>query len=270
MYNIFIKNFPAAVLAAGLSIFAFITATASESKNDRDQGISNYNQSSYSSLKGEPLEVMVARALKSASPTGLRPRGVGFFVDWDGHLVTASHVVLGCKSYEVEDNQGVKVDAILIGADSSLDIALLRADSTILQPFALENYKFSGEQEFNAVAPVRTRELARVTRVSVFGEINLPKRNVLRLTPALDEGNSGGPLYDNYGGVIAMVVGKWGVMGSEESIAVPGALLTNFLGYHRVKRIENEHSSGFGRNASKPIPDWSKIRESVATVTCKN
>ena len=270
MCNILTKFILAVILAGGISASSLLTVHASEGSRNDDQGYSIYNHTSRLSLKGEPLEVMVARTLKSASSNGLRPRGVGFFVDWDGHFVTASHVVLGCKSYEVEGNQGIKVDAILIGADSSLDIALLRADSTILQPFALEDYKYTSVQEFNAVAPVRAGELARVTRISVFGEINLPKRSVLRLTPALDEGNSGGPLYDNYGGVVAMVVGKWGVAGSEESIAVPGELLTNFLGYHGVKKALTSYNVGLGRNARKSIPDWSKIRGSVATVTCKN
>lgn len=257
MNKFILRAFPVAFLALGLALLIFFPSNASQRNFE------------YNLLKGEPLEVMVARTLKNAPSKGLRPRGVGFFVDWDGHIVTASHVVLGCKSYEVEDTKGTKVNAILLGADSSLDIALLRADSTILQPFALENYQFTQEQEFNAVAPTAGTDLARVTRVSVFGEISLPLRNVLRLTPALDEGNSGGPLYDNYGGVVAMVVGKWGELGAEESIAVPGALLTNFLGYHGVKRVSDGSTSGFG-GGRRSVPDWYKIRESVATVTCKS
>lgn len=213
-------------------------------------------------LKGEPLEVMVSRTLKSSTSSKLRMQGVGFFVDWDGHLLTASHVILGCKSYEITNKKGEKVDAVLIGADSSIDLAILRADITHSDPFEIQPYSFNRPQEFNAVAPERSGELSQVTRVTSFGEIMLPRRNVLRITPALAVGNSGGPIYDNFGDVVAMVVGKWGQIGAEESIAIPGELMVGFLAYHRIKRTSSKKSK-------RSIPDWYKIRESVVTVTCK-
>ena len=104
-------------------------------------------------LRGEPLELMVSRTLKANTSLDLRIQGVGFYVDWDGYLLTASHVVLGCKSYEITNQKGEKVDSILIGADASIDLAILRADITHSTPFEIEPYSFTRPQNFNAVAP---------------------------------------------------------------------------------------------------------------------
>lgn len=232
-------------------------------------GGSPYPYQQYSKApQGEPLEVMVSRNLKNKKPGGRLARGAGFYVDWDGHIITASHVVLGCKAFVVKDSFGGVTDAILIGTDTSRDMALLRASATTVNPFTVKDYFYSGIAEVNAVASMQSRGPSNVMRPSLTGQLNVGKFSVMRVVPALSTGHSGAPLIDDYGDVVGMVVGRWGEAGRAESIAIPGQQLVEFLGYHRISKIRQSRT-GTNRFSKKPAAAWDEVRQSIVSVECK-
>lgn len=218
--------------------------------------------------RGEPLEKMVARNLRSRSSE--TTRGAGFYVDWDGHVVTASHVALGCRALTVKDHTGAQIDAIIVGADTSRDIALLRTASTLATPLNVEAYTYSGITEVNAVASMQAKGRENVVRVTLTGLIDLGDSSVMRVVPVLSSGVSGAPLLDNRGNVIGVVVGRWGSASKGESISVSGKKITEFLGFHRIRRLLPASTGNqlFGRDKSRNI-GWQDLRKSVVSVECK-
>src|SRR5919106_4066744 len=66
--------------------------------------------------------------------------GSGFVIDEDGHIVTNAHVVDGAESVQVTlGEDGESLDAEVVGADPSTDIAVLQVDvpEDQLHPLAL-------------------------------------------------------------------------------------------------------------------------------------
>lgn len=53
--------------------------------------------------------------------------GTGFFIDRQGHLVTAAHVVEGGQCVTLTDRNGRSIEGTVLGVDRLLDIALVRA-----------------------------------------------------------------------------------------------------------------------------------------------
>jgi serine protease Do len=58
-----------------------------------------------------------------------RSRGSGFFIDAQGYLLTAQHVIDKAKSLEVRLADGERLPARLIAADSQIDLAILKVQS---------------------------------------------------------------------------------------------------------------------------------------------
>lgn len=56
-------------------------------------------------------------------------RGSGFFIDSEGYILTAQHVVDKAKDIEVRTADGQRLAARLVVADSQLDVALLKVQS---------------------------------------------------------------------------------------------------------------------------------------------
>ena len=144
--------------------------------------------------------------------------GSGFIVSEDGYIVTNAHVVSDKDAeYTVLMNNGNTYDAVVVAADASLDVAVLKIDGANL-PFiefgdsdtvkvgqsvvAIGN---SLGQFRNTVSVGVISGLARsITAGGQNGSEFLS--DVLQTDAAINPGNSGGPLLDLSGKVIGMNV----------------------------------------------------------------
>ena len=61
-------------------------------------------------------------------------RGSGFFIDPEGYILTAQHVIDKAKEIEVRTADGQRLAARLVVADSQLDLALLKIQSERAAP----------------------------------------------------------------------------------------------------------------------------------------
>jgi len=135
--------------------------------------------------------------------------GTGFFVSNDGHILTNEHVAGQCKSITVQPGN---LSASLIAKDEKGDLALLKVDksSKVIATFRKGNARL-GEEVVVAGFPYKDllSKGIKITTGNVSSLAGMDNNfNLLQITAPIQPGNSGGPLIDNYGNVIGVIVSK--------------------------------------------------------------
>ena len=172
--------------------------------------------------------------------------GSGFVVSRTGHILTNAHVVDGCSKISVCMQGELNVAASIVALNKEDDLAILKSP-IVDKPFA----------------PFRTTPVRAGEVVVAFGfplqsllssSGNVSTGNVTALAGILDNsrqlqvsapvqpGNSGGPLLDDRGNVIGVVVGKLGMRAASllkdipqnVNFAVKASVATAFLDAHGV------------------------------------
>jgi S1-C subfamily serine protease/regulator of sirC expression with transglutaminase-like and TPR domain len=142
---------------------------------------------------------------------GSSSSGTGFFVSASGHVLTNHHVVENCTNFNVAQGGSVSNTARVIASDSKNDLALLTSGLT---PGPIPNMRSNvrlGESIFVYGFPL-TGLLAssgNFTSGSVTATAGLnDDANMIQMSAPVQPGNSGGPVLDQYGNVVAVVVSK--------------------------------------------------------------
>jgi S1-C subfamily serine protease len=191
-----------------------------------------------------PARAAAASAQAPAGGSGAVTRrtgtGSGFVVDGNGHVVTNHHVVRGCTEVRMP---AYAETARIIATDERNDLALLGTGVVAgrLPAIRIDESARLGESVVVAGFPlgqVLAGEL-NVTTGSVSALAG-PGNNaaMLQLTAPIQSGNSGGPVLDQQGQVIGVVVGKLnalriaavtGDVPQNVNFAIKGAVLRSFL-----------------------------------------
>ena len=140
--------------------------------------------------------------------------GSGFVIDTEGHMITNAHVVEGADSVRVQLSEDSEpVDAEVVGADPSTDIAVLRADapSEDLHPLPLGSSQ-DAQVGDPVVAIGNPFGLDRTVTSGIVSALHrqISSLNEFTITEAIqtdapiNPGNSGGPLLDATGEVIGV------------------------------------------------------------------
>ena len=142
--------------------------------------------------------------------------GSGFVIDDEGHIVTNDHVVEGANEFRVRFGEdGEPIDAELLGADPSVDLALLKVDPDDVeggfQPLELgasEDLR-PGNPAIAIGSPFGLSGTVTSGIVSALGRtIQAPNgfsiSGAIQTDAAINPGNSGGPLLDAQGRVIGV------------------------------------------------------------------
>ena len=155
----------------------------------------------------------------SASPAPFGSRGdgaatgSGFLIDDAGHLLTNAHVVDGASDVTVTFGDGDELDADVLGADDSTDVAVLEVDPAAVAAEPLELGDTSTVAVGDpAIAIGNPYGLDRTVTAGIVSalqrQISAPNgftiSNVLQTDAAINPGNSGGPLFDADGRVIGI------------------------------------------------------------------
>ena len=131
--------------------------------------------------------------------------GTGFYLD-STHIMTAKHVVTGCKTANITSNAGIKTTATNFFLDPKLDIAIITASKTIVKPVATDSSETKlGQTVFIVGSPIDGLVLSK-GKVVESSSLSSPNRIYLEI-PA-DHGNSGGPVFSNVG-LVGMVTAKF-------------------------------------------------------------
>lgn len=200
--------------------------------------------------------------------------GTGFFVDRDGHIVTNAHVVEKCKSAAVSG--AVSAPAEVIARDEENDLALLKTAATPPDIAEIRSEYFPIEKNervvtvgFPGVSGLTTREATVIEPKGPTGE-----KQWLQFTSSVTQGNSGGPLLDEGGKVIGVVMAKAELyrenpdagrndLISTMDVAIQPSVLRAFLADHHVRYRE---SASGGSLAAHRVED--RAREFVVNVRC--
>ena len=142
--------------------------------------------------------------------------GSGFYISPDGILLTAAHVVDGADVIRVKDKEGNEYKAEVLRTDKRQDIALLKVDIAGSPCLSLSETLPSIGSDVYAVGAPAGEELAfSVSRGIVSGIREWHSARFIQTDASLNAGNSGGPILDAGGGVIAVVSWKLAIPGFE-------------------------------------------------------
>ena len=148
---------------------------------------------------------------KNAIALKVTSSGSGFFVT-PNHIITNNHVTEGCDEIEVK-NKDYKSSAKLLDTDSTTDLSILVTGKPNNSFLYLRNRKpvVTGEQSLALGYPFSSTlgsEL-KVTSGNIAALTGF-KNNIaeLQLTSPVQPGNSGGPLLDDNGNVIGVIVSR--------------------------------------------------------------
>ncbi len=185
--------------------------------------------------QAQPKKIAKKPAKKSPPPKSAGT-GSGFFVSKLGHIVTNEHVVRNCGSITVGDSTTNQVGATLLEKDKRNDLALLRISSTQMASAESKSLisKLGLRVEISTPSvPLASGGLLRPDDVELgedllvsgypYGEIisNTIKvtkgivsankgmgddSSQFQMDAAVQAGNSGGPIYDENGNIVGVVV----------------------------------------------------------------
>ena len=144
--------------------------------------------------------------------------GSGFVFSSDGYIATANHVVSGMDEINVITHDGKSYRATLVCGDDKSDVALLKIDAVGLTPVVFGSSKdvCVGERIYAIGTPssieyagtLATGEVTYSQRLlSIYSSDGELEKKICTIQTNADlyYGNSGGPVFDEYGNVIGMV-----------------------------------------------------------------
>src|ERR1700730_18582695 len=137
-----------------------------------------------------------------------RSLGSGVIVTNEGHIITNNHVVDQVDEIEVQLSDGQTKKARLVGADSEVDLAVLKIDEPALKPLKLADSDTVQAGDFvlaignpfgfeETVTDGIISSKMRPNRTDGFGDL-------LQTNAAINPGNSGGPLINLRGEVVGI------------------------------------------------------------------
>ena len=180
--------------------------------------------------------------------------GTGFLINNDGYIVTNDHVIDGCNQVEVTGFDPARAE--IIARDQFNDLALIRLDG---DDFTYLN--LAGEDPYLNQAIIAAgypfgdaiSSSVKITggRVSSLTGIGNNTANI-QIDAALQPGNSGGPLLDEFGNVVGVSVAKldteasleqFGVLPENVNFAIKLNTLKTFLRANDVQYFEGNEKS---------------------------
>jgi len=206
--------------------------------------------------------------------------GTGFFVSQSGHIVTNEHVVKGCMEVTIAGSVP-ESEAEVIATDVENDLAIIRTQAVVPWTAGITDNEESIEPGEKALvigypgdsAMTLEYKVVETKVLDVKGPTGEPKW--IQFENSAQQGNSGGPLLDQSGNVIGVIMGKSTLFrvnqlnGSQEFVREADVAIS--LPY--LKKFLSENSVYFRRLGSAAqlanyrIEDQAK--QFIVTIRCK-
>ncbi len=217
--------------------------------------------------------------MSPAQPQAVEAKGSGFIISSSGIVVTNNHVVKDAKTVSVTLSNGVSYPATVLGTDPRTDLAVLKihvdhplpyveiGDSTNVKP---------GEWVVALGNPFGLGGTVTAGIVSALGRDigDGPYDKFIQIDAPINEGNSGGPLFDQQGQVIGINTAILSPTGGSVGIgfAIPsnmvkrvvtqlissGKVVRGYLGVS-AQQITPQMASAMGLPAADPGNDGALV-----------
>ena len=181
------------------------TAQYHDARRLADAWIDKYRRGASNGVlpEDEPMTALLER-----KPTST---GSGFVISSDGYFLTCAHVIEGGREIKVQLASKTYI-AKIIRADTHNDVALLKLDGTDFQPLPLaHNLPEMGDKVYTVGFP--HPDLQGASAKYTDGSISslsgiMDDIRTMQITVPIQGGNSGGPLVDEAGNALGLVVAQ--------------------------------------------------------------
>ena len=189
----------------------------------------------FADLVAEVRPAVVSITVKEEG-SSRQARGSGFIVDSDGTIVTNNHVASAGNEFTIKFDDGTELPAKLVGRDPRTDLAVLKVSAD--HPLAAlklgdSDHVRPGEWVVAVGNPFGLGGTATAGIVSALGrDIGAgPYDQFLQIDAAINQGNSGGPLFTQDGKVIGVNTAILSPSGGSIGIgfAIPSSLVKNVV-----------------------------------------
>jgi S1-C subfamily serine protease len=191
--------------------------------------------------KIETAPVPVAKTPRQKDDTYKVASGSGFYVSDKGHIITNHHVIEGCEDMKVH-SKGNVLETKKISEDRRNDLALLKTTESpkhslalsMKSPFPLQEIIVAGYPFGEKVSSTLKFTQGIVSSIAGLGN----DYSQIQIDAAIQPGNSGGPILDEYGNVVAVAVAKlslkkilkdYGVVPENTNFGVKASAVRNLM-----------------------------------------
>ncbi len=220
-----------------------------------------------------PAAILCVIALCASAHAQPQPRmlqvsaGTGFVINPEGNLVTNNHVVRQCRQITVKTPEGEK-SATLVATDAEHDLAVLQLSEMGGTRTAPLRWNIDGLTIGEPVTVIGFPGQAGVeghssTKKTTVTSLQGPEgqQMLIQLASVAEHGNSGGPVLDRAGNVIAVISGVsqtfWVEKNSnakpklvrQADVAITLHALQDFLHANRIPFYESQSSGAYGEQA---------------------
>lgn len=188
--------------------------------------------------------------------------GTGFIIDNEGYIVTNEHVIKDAERIRVKLADGRDFNAIVKGVDRATDLALLKIDSGDLDVLLMGNSDEVrvGDPVVAIGNPVEYERTVTTGIISAKGRKVYnkdPFEDFLQTDAAINRGNSGGPLLNQFGEVIGVNT-VIRVDASGISFAVPSNVVSRV-----ISQLRSNGQVSWGYLGLTPINITPEFREGL-------
>ncbi|MCD8389786.1 MAG: trypsin-like peptidase domain-containing protein [Oscillospiraceae bacterium] len=204
--------------------------------------------------------------------------GSGFIISEDGYILTNYHVIEDAVSGGYEVNvllyDGTSYTASVVGYADENDVAVLKIDAAGLSAvtigdsdslqvgetvYAVGNPR--GELEYTMTSGIvsATDRAITLSETSSTGTVTTKTINMFQIDAAVNNGNSGGPVYNSRGEVIGIVTAKYSsseglafAIPINDAIELANALISNgyiskpYMGILKASTLDETYAQYYG------------------------
>jgi S1-C subfamily serine protease len=131
--------------------------------------------------------------------------GSGIIYTSDGYILTSASVVSGMRSFKITLPNDKMLQGKLVGTDDESNLAVLKVETTGLEPAKLGN---SDNIRVGSWLTVVGNSYGLPNAVALGLVNGLREDGFIQMSANVSPGNSGGPVLDTYGRVIGLVAAK--------------------------------------------------------------
>ncbi len=206
--NLVKKVAPAVV---SIDVHLKLDQTSDDGSGDGDDGNGDQGQGmpGLPQLPGFPPGFPFGGMQGQAQPQAVEAKGSGFIINSSGILVTNNHVVKDAKTISVTLSDGQSYPAKIIGTDPKTDLAVLKISAGHPLPYVELGKSADVEPGEWVVAMGNPFGLDGTVTAGIVSALGRdigdgPYDKFIQIDAPINEGNSGGPLFNQRGQVIGI------------------------------------------------------------------